>query len=121
MSEYTDMFIIPKDADHIKRSDLSAGDSLMVMRPGVAPMQIPVDDTGVKNKLTVGEPTGETLPGDKKIVQGKEYTFLNGMWTLLASSVGSSFGIDRFRATGCRALVFNGNGGTSYLNGNSVN
>ena len=76
----SEIFKIPEEAIEIVRSQLKAGDLLMVMRSGVAPLKIKITETGLLNKITIGETTGEIIEGDKKIVNGEEFTYINGAW-----------------------------------------
>ena len=105
-----EIFVIPDEAAAVLRSQLLAGDSLLLLRSGVAPMRINVGETGLGNRTTVGEPVGEVLEGDKKIVNKVEYTYLDGEWVRL-SSPSSQFVVDVWDGNGDSVFVLNGNSG----------
>lgn len=83
----SEIFQVPSEALPIDRTQILSTDTLLILRPGVVPFKIAASDTGIMTKLTIGEPSGIVMEGDKKIIDDTEYTFLNGQWVSLFSSV----------------------------------
>lgn len=86
-----EIFIVPSEAAELVRSQVQAGDTLMILRPNVAPMKIKISDTGLLNRTTIGEPIGEVLEGDKKIVNKEEFTYIGGEWVRSSKVIFTTF------------------------------